>query len=221
MPDLIERSATELAGLVHAGDVSPREVVAAHLERIDQANPELNAIVTMRADEALADAEALGRAIRAEGRSFPLAGVPFTVKDLIATGGVRTTAGTRFLQDFVPAADATAVRRLREAGAILLGKTNCPEWGMFPYTRNDLFGETRVDNQIQHFQVLGKGHELARPPGEWNTYEITCKGKTITVRVNGSVATTWDDCRVPRGHVGMQAEFFVIAFRNLKFKELP
>src|SRR5207253_1360569 len=53
-----------------------------------------------------------------------------------------TTAGTRFLQDFVPAADATAVRRLRGAGAILLGKTNCPEWGMFPYTRNELFGET-------------------------------------------------------------------------------
>ena len=74
---------------------------------------------------------------------------------------------------------------------------------------------------MKHFQVLGQGHKLARPPGEWNTYEITCKGKTITVQVNGAVATTWDDCRVPRGHVGLQAEFFVIAFRNLKFKELP
>jgi Asp-tRNA(Asn)/Glu-tRNA(Gln) amidotransferase A subunit family amidase len=69
--------------------------------------------------------------------------VPFTVKDLIATGGVRTTAGTPFLSGWVPAMDATAVRRLREAGAVLIGKTNCPEWGMFPYTRNALFGETR------------------------------------------------------------------------------
>jgi hypothetical protein len=90
-----------------------------------------------------------------------------------------------------------------------------------PPLLGDLFGETRVDGQVKHFQVLGQGHKLARPPGEWNTYEITCKGKTITVRVNGAVATTWDDCRVPRGHVGLQAEFFVIAFRNLKFKELP
>ncbi|HLJ97895.1 MAG TPA: DUF1080 domain-containing protein [Gemmataceae bacterium] len=90
-----------------------------------------------------------------------------------------------------------------------------------PPLLGDLFGETRVDGQMKHFQVLGQGSKLARPPGEWNTYEITCKGKTITVRVNGTVATTWDDCQVPRGHVGLQAEFFVIDFRNLKFKALP
>jgi 3-keto-disaccharide hydrolase len=90
-----------------------------------------------------------------------------------------------------------------------------------PPLLGDLFGETLVDSQVKHFQVLGQGAKLARPPGEWNTYEITCKGKTVTVRVNGNVATTWDDCQVPRGHIGLQAEFFVIAFRNLKFKELP
>ena len=65
------------------------------------------------------------------------------------------------------------------------------------------------------------GYQLAKPPGEWNTYEITCNGKSITVRVNDSAATTWDDCQLPRGHVGLQAEYFVIDFRNLKFKELP
>src|SRR5439155_26577288 len=117
----------------------------AQLERIDRRNHELNAIVTLRADGALEDARGLERAMRGTGAGdrWPLAGVPFTVKDLIATGGVRTTAGTPFLKDFVPAADATAVARLRRAGAILLGKTNCPEWGMFGYTRNSLFGETR------------------------------------------------------------------------------
>jgi len=142
--DLVGRSASGLAGLVRDGSVSPRQVVEAHLERIDRRNRELNAIVTLRADGALDDARGLERAMRGTGAGdrWPLAGVPFTVKDLIATGGVRTTAGTPFLKDFVPAADATAVRRLREAGAILVGKTNCPEWGMFPYTRNELFGET-------------------------------------------------------------------------------
>jgi Asp-tRNA(Asn)/Glu-tRNA(Gln) amidotransferase A subunit family amidase len=140
--DLIHRSAAQLAGMVHRGEVSPREVVHAHLERIDRVNGELNAIVTLRPEDALTDARDVERMAR-EGRSLPLAGVPFTVKDLIATAGVRTTAGTRFLMDLVPAVDATAVGRLRAAGAILLGKTNCPEWGMFPYTRNELFGETR------------------------------------------------------------------------------
>ncbi len=78
-----------------------------------------------------------------DGADLPLAGVPFTVKDVIAAAGVRMTAGTPFLKDFVPSIDATAVRRLRDAGAILLGKTNCPEFAMFGYTKNSLFGVTR------------------------------------------------------------------------------
>jgi len=138
--DLIGLAATELAGLVRRREASAREVVEAHLARIAAVNGDLNAIVTMRADEALAEADRIDR----EGaRDLPLAGVPFTVKDLIATAGVRTTAGTPALADWVPRLDATAVARLRGAGAILLGKTNCPEWGMFTYTRNSLFGETR------------------------------------------------------------------------------
>jgi hypothetical protein len=82
----------------------------------------------------------------------------------------------------------------------------------------DLFGETLVDGKPAKFQVLGGGSKLVKEPGGWNTYEVTCKGKTVTVRVNGGVATTWTECAVPRGHVGMQAEFFLIEFRNLKFK---
>jgi Asp-tRNA(Asn)/Glu-tRNA(Gln) amidotransferase A subunit family amidase len=140
--DLVECSATELARLVRDGEASPLEVIDAHLERIDRVNPGLNAIVTLRADEARSEAASLERALR-QGVPLPLAGVPFTVKDLIATAGVRTTAGTPFLSGFVPRLDATAVARLRRAGAILLGKSNCPEFGMFPYTRNSLFGETR------------------------------------------------------------------------------
>ncbi len=84
----------------------------------------------------------------------------------------------------------------------------------------DLFGETRVGTEIKKFQVLGKGHQLARPVGEWNTYEVTARGKTITVHVNGTLATTWDDCQVPKGRVVLQAEFWFLEFRNLKYRSL-
>lgn len=129
--------------MVGAGTVSAREVVAAHLERIDAVNPELNAIVTLPGrDQILADAERVDTAVR-DGADVPLAGVPFTAKDVIATAGLPTTAGTPLLKDFVPTQDATVVARMRAAGAILVGKTNCPEFAMFGYTNNSLFGETK------------------------------------------------------------------------------
>jgi hypothetical protein len=89
-----------------------------------------------------------------------------------------------------------------------------------PPLLGDLFGETLVNGQPKRVEVNGTGAKHARPPGEWNTYEITCKGKAVRVWVNGTVATTWDDCQVARGHVGLQAEFWFIEFRNLLFKEL-
>lgn len=84
----------------------------------------------------------------------------------------------------------------------------------------DLFGETLVEGKPMAFKELGKGHQLGREPGEWNTYEITCKGKDIRVWINGAVATQWNNCQVPKGYVGLQAEFWFIEFRTLKFKEL-
>jgi amidase len=141
--DLAGRSAGDLAALVRAKEVSAREVVQAHLERIEAANGELNAIVNLVDDRALSEADGIDGLGASDRDALPLAGVPFTVKDVIATAGVRTTAGTPVLKDWVPRLDATTVRRLREAGAILIGKTNCPEWAMFPYTRNSLFGETK------------------------------------------------------------------------------
>jgi Asp-tRNA(Asn)/Glu-tRNA(Gln) amidotransferase A subunit family amidase len=141
VPDeLAGLGAAELAELVRRREASAREVTESHLARIDAVNGELNAIVTLRAEEALADAS---RIDGGDASELPMAGVPFTVKDLIATSGVRTTAGTPALSKWIPKLDASAVARVRRAGAILLGKTNCPEWGMFTYTRNSLFGETR------------------------------------------------------------------------------
>jgi Asp-tRNA(Asn)/Glu-tRNA(Gln) amidotransferase A subunit family amidase len=112
------------------------EVVEAHLERC--ADDPCNAIVAVLAETAVEEAR---RAESAQPKGL-LHGVPFTVKDVIATAGVRTTAGSHFFKDNVPAEDAPAVARMRAAGAILIAKTNCPEFAFGPRTENELFGRT-------------------------------------------------------------------------------
>jgi hypothetical protein len=87
-----------------------------------------------------------------------------------------------------------------------------------PPRLGDLFGQTLKDGKPASFLVEGRGATLARPPGECNSYDITCRGPKVTVAVNGKEATAWDDCPVARGHVGLQAEFFFIEFRNLRFR---
>ena len=140
--DLLSGPAVEIPRAIGAGELSACEVLELHLERIADVNPRLNAIVTLCEAEARASAaEVDSRRLRGEPLG-PLAGVPFTVKDAIATAQVRTTAGSLLLRDFVPTRDATAVTRLKDAGAILLGKTNCPEFALDPYTDNRLFGLT-------------------------------------------------------------------------------
>ena len=142
MTALTELSATTLARALRGRELSPVEVVDAYLERIEAENPALNAIVTLCAEQARHEAAEAERALR-RGDERPLLGVPFTVKDVFATAGVRTTCGSALLADHVPTADATAVARLRAAGGIMLGKTNCPEFALWPHTSNRLFGETR------------------------------------------------------------------------------
>lgn len=142
MSELVERSATELAGLIRAGQVSSEEVVEAHLDRIARLNPSWNAFVTLCADDARAQARAAD-ARRARGDALgPLHGVPFSVNDALDTAGVRTTSGTGLAGDRVPERDAVAVARLKAAGGILLGKTNLPELGANFDCQNPLFGAT-------------------------------------------------------------------------------
>lgn len=88
-----------------------------------------------------------------------------------------------------------------------------------PYM-GDIFGIVDKTKQETKNFALGDGPKHIRGPGEWNTYEITCKGKTISVAINGVTTATWNECAAPRGHIGMQAEFFFIEFKNLKFREL-
>lgn len=87
-----------------------------------------------------------------------------------------------------------------------------------PPLLGDLFGQTKGKEKMESFLVRGKGADRANAPGEWNTYEISAKGQRIEVWVNGARTCTWDECRVEKGHLGLQAEFFYIEFRNLKFR---
>jgi amidase len=144
--DLCFIPATELGRLYRRGRVSPTEVVEAVFRRIDAVNPDLNAYVTLARESALADARRATRALgrRAARAALPaLHGVPVSIKDLTPTRGIRTTWGSRIFEHHVPEADALVVERLRAAGAIIVGKTNTPEFGAGANTFNAVFGATR------------------------------------------------------------------------------
>jgi Asp-tRNA(Asn)/Glu-tRNA(Gln) amidotransferase A subunit family amidase len=135
--------ARELAQMVRRKEVSPVEVVDAFLARIERLNPRINAYVTVTAEGARAAAREAEAAVRRGDTLGPLHGVPYSLKDLTPTRGIRTTMGSRIFEDHVPGEDAALVERLRGAGAILLGKTNTPEFGCKPFTDNRVFGATR------------------------------------------------------------------------------
>ena len=142
--ELCWTSGAELAALIRRKKVSPVEVVDAVLDRIEKVNPALNAYCTLTAEQARAEAKAAERALaRRSANVGPLHGVPFSVKDLVITKGVRTTFGTPLYRDNVPAEDAPMVARMKAAGAIMLGKTNTPTLGWIGATHNLLFGATR------------------------------------------------------------------------------
>ncbi len=136
------QTATELVRLVRAKELSALEVMEAHLAQIERVNPEVNAIVTLTAEEAMDRARATDDALSRGGEVGLLAGLPVAHKDLFPTNGVRTTFGSPVYKDFVPDHDALIVERLREAGAISVGKTNTPEFGAGSQTFNEVFGET-------------------------------------------------------------------------------
>ena len=126
MNEIIYSTATELAQAIREKQVSSEEVVRAHLERIQQVNGKLNAVVQLAADTALEDARRADHVLARGEAVGPLHGVPVTIKDAFETAGIISTGGTLGRKDFVPTTDASAVARLRAAGAIVLGKTNLP-----------------------------------------------------------------------------------------------
>jgi amidase len=132
------RPAGELAGLVRSGELSSRELVELSLQRIEALQPELNAFVHVDAEGALAAADVIG-----PGDPRPFAGVPIAIKDTAAVAGMPFTMGSQMFGDFVPQHDAFVVRRLRDAGFVLVGKTNMPEFGILPVSEPRRFGPTR------------------------------------------------------------------------------
>ena len=142
MNDLIWFSATALARAIREKELSSEEVVRAHLDRIEEVNPKLNAVVQLAADRALAEAQSADDALARGRLQGPLHGVPITLKDSIDTEGIITTGGTLGRKSFVPERDATVAARLRNAGAVLLGKTNTPELTMAAGTDNLIYGRT-------------------------------------------------------------------------------
>ncbi len=153
MDKLIYRSAVTLAKQIRAGELSSREVVEACLERIEEVNPKINAVVQLAAGRAREEADQLDRDAASGRLHGPLHGVPITLKDSLDTAGIVTTGGTLGRKDHVPQQDAPVVARLRNAGAVLLGKTNTPELTFSGETCNLIYG--RSSNPF----------DLARSPG--------------------------------------------------------
>ena len=136
-------TARDLAGAICRRELSASEVVAWHLDRIAELNPQINAIVSLRPEAALEEADAADRRAANGEPLGPLHGLPIAIKDLEDTAGIRTTYGSVAFAQHVPTADSLVVARLKAAGAIVIGKTNTPEFGVGSHTFNEVFGATR------------------------------------------------------------------------------
>ncbi|TQS26857.1 Asp-tRNA(Asn)/Glu-tRNA(Gln) amidotransferase subunit GatA [Microbispora sp. KK1-11] len=139
---LIRKTAAELGALVASREVTAVEVAQAHLDRIAEVDGQVNAFLHVDGESALAQARAVDERIAAGEKLGPLAGVPIAHKDVFTTTGMPTTAGSKILEGWLPPYDATVTRRLREAGLVILGKTNLDEFAMGSSTENSAYGAT-------------------------------------------------------------------------------
>ena len=151
--EITTKSASELANAIRAKQLSSKSIVEAHLDQIARVNPKLNAIVQLTAETARKEADEADAALARGDIKGPLHGVPVTIKDTLETSGVICTGGTKGRANYVPKADATAVARLRAAGAVILGKTNVPE----------LAGAIETDNLV--YGRTNNPYDFARTPG--------------------------------------------------------
>jgi amidase len=189
--NLTSASATALAEAIRSKKVSSKTVVDAYLARISEVNPKLNAVVQLTAESARKEADEADAALARGDIKGPLHGVPVTIKDTLETAGVICTGGTKGRANYVPKADATAVARLRAAGAIILGKTNVPE----------LAGALETDNLV--YGRTNNPYDLARTPGG------SSGGEAAIVAAGGSPLGLGTDAggsiRVPAHFCGLAA----------------
>jgi aspartyl-tRNA(Asn)/glutamyl-tRNA(Gln) amidotransferase subunit A len=188
------KDATELASLIRTKQLSSREIVQAHLNRIEAINPKVNAIVTLLAEDALKGADAADKAVRNGVDLGPLHGVPFTIKDAIDTAGVLTQRGSKIFAGNIPEKDATVVTRFKAAGAIPLAKTNLPEFSAWQETDNLVTGLSRNPWNLDRTPGGSSGGESAAIAAGLSPIGI---GSDLAISVRGPAALT--------GIVGLKA----------------
>lgn len=184
--NLFFADATELAGLIRTREVSPVEVMQAHLDRIEAVDPRVNAVVTV-VDGALDAARAAERAVLAGAELGPLHGVPFSVKDSIDTAGVPTQRGSPIFKGRIPDTDATSVARLKAAGGILLAKTNLPEFSYWIESDNLLSGRSNNPWDLERTPGGSSGGESAAIAAGMSPLGL---GTDLAISVRGPAAQT-------------------------------
>lgn len=182
---IIYKDATELARLIRMKELSSREVVQAHLDRIAEVNPKINAVVTLMADDALKGADAADKAVAAGAALGPLHGVPFTIKDTLDTAGVLSQRGSLLFRGHIPDTDATAVARFKAAGGIPLAKTNIPEFASWTESDNLLTGRTNNPWNLERTAGGSTGGEGAMIAAGLSPIGI---GSDVAISVRGPAA---------------------------------
>lgn len=196
-------TATRLAGALATKEIASRELLDLYLARIERLNPAVNAVVTLDVDRARATARALDDALARGERRGPLHGLPITVKDAIETEGIRSTGGAVELTDHVPARDALAVARLKDAGAVVFGKTNVPRWSGDVQTYNDIFGTTNNPWDVTRVPGGSSGGPAVAVACGFTSFEIGTD-------IGGSVRVPSHCC----GTYGLKPSFGVVPQRG-------
>jgi amidase len=182
MDNICSRSAKSIAELIKNGQVSSRDVIETHFERIDEVNPSINGIVQTDRDKTLEQANNADKLLGSGGAVGPLHGVPFTVKDNIGTKGIVCACGTDGLRENIPTEDAIVISRLKMAGGILIGKTNVPELGMGYETDNLVYGRTNNPYDLTRTSGGSSGGEAA---------VVSSGGSAVGICTDGGGSARW------------------------------